>query len=274
MDEPMSAIPAPIIQPERKRRPWVGWLVFALCVVFFTAPLLATFFFSLQVTRGQLNPIAYSNAIGEPDFAVTFFFSLRAALFTIAASALLVIPTAYWVNLKMPRWRPIIEFLTIMPLVVPAVVLVFGLIRFFNSTPLTNSGTGVYIIMLGAYVIASFPYMYRSVDAGFQAINVRTLTEAAQSLGAGWGTILLRVIFPNVLVAMLNGAFITFAIVMGEFTIASLLSQPAFGPYMYDVSSRKVYEPSAIALVSFGLTWLCVAIIQIIGRGRVRTTVA
>jgi putative spermidine/putrescine transport system permease protein len=109
--------------------------------------------------------------------------------------------------------------------------------------------------------------MYRSVDTGLRAINVRALTEAAQSLGAGWPTILLQVIFPNVFVSVLSGSFITFAIVMGEFTIAALLAQPAFGPYINLLSSSKVYEPSALAVVSFALTWASIGLIQFVSRG-------
>ena len=72
-------------------------------------------------------------------------------------------------------------------------------------------------------MVLSLPYMYRSIDTGLRAIDIRSLTEAAQSLGAGWPTIILRVILPNVRLAVLSGAFLTFAIVMGEFTIANFL---------------------------------------------------
>ena len=85
--------------------------------------------------------------------------------------------------------------------------------------------------MIG-YATLALPYMYRAVDTGLRTIDVRTLTEAAQILGAGWSTIIVRVILPNVLIAVLSGAFLTFAIVIGEFTMASLLNRPAFGPYL------------------------------------------
>jgi putative spermidine/putrescine transport system permease protein len=168
----------------------------------------------------------------------------------------------------------VIEFCTLLPFVVPAVVLVFGLIRTYNRTALTNSRTGLLVLLIGSYVVLSLPYMYRAVDNGLRAISVVTLTEAAQSLGAGWGTILGRVIFPilgrvifpNILVAVLSGAFVTFAIVMGEFTIAFLLAEPGFGPYMNQVSSNRVYEPSALAILSFVLTWASIAVIQFVGR--------
>ena len=88
-------------------------------------------------------------------------------------------------------------------------------------------------MLVGAYVILSFPYMYRAVDTGLAAIDVRTLTEAAQSLGSGWFRILWQVIFPNLRTALLSGAFLTLAIVIGEYTIATFLARTAaFGPYL------------------------------------------
>src|SRR3989442_8563616 len=96
--------------------------------------------------------------------------------------------------------------------------------------------------------------MYRAVDNGLRAIDVRTLTEAAQSLGAGWSTILLRVILPNVRVAVLSGAFLTFAIVIGEFTLASLLDRPAFRPHLQPIGGNRPHGPAALSLTSLAIT--------------------
>jgi putative spermidine/putrescine transport system permease protein len=250
----------------RRSSPW-PWIWMALGALYFALPLLATLQFSLQAQKGVLGLTAYANVFRDGDFAASFMFSFQTALATILVSALLIVPTAYWVQLRLPGMRPVVEFLTLLPFVVPAVVLVFGLARTYNRTPLTDSREGLRVLLIGAYVVLSFPYMYRAVDTGLRAINVRALTEAAQSLGAGWPTILARVIFPNIFVALLSGAFITFAIVMGEFTIASLLAQPAFGPYINLLSSSKVYEPSALAVVSFALTWAAIGVIQWVSHG-------
>jgi putative spermidine/putrescine transport system permease protein len=254
----------------QKRASWLAWFWLLLAFLYLFLPLIAMGWSALTNGRGEFYTSAFTDVFAAPKFAETFFFSLRAAVFTIIISALLVVPTAYWVQLRMPRMRPVIEFLTVVPLVIPALLMTFGLIRFFNGTPLTNSNQGLYIMLLGAYVIISFPFMYRAVDAGMQAVNIRALTEAAQSLGAGWFTILFRVIFPNLLVAVLNGSFITFAIVLGEFTVASLLNQPAFSPYMLDLSSRQGDQATALGIISFVLTWACIAAIQRLGRGRAR----
>lgn len=259
----------------RNRASLLAWLALILPLLYLIVPLLATFQFSLLEVKGQLSLTAYANALSAPDFAERFLFSVRTAVLTVLFSVALIVPTAFWVNLRMPRARPFVEFFTLLPFVIPSVVLVFGLIRANNSTGLTNTSGGVYVLMVGAYITFSFPYMYRAVDTGLKTINVRTLTEAAQSLGANWFTIILRVILPNILVAVLNGSFITFAIVITEYTVASLLSQPGFGPYLFEVNSRKVYEPSALTIITLLLIWLCVILIQLIGRGsaqsRIRT---
>ncbi|MDX2161034.1 MAG: ABC transporter permease subunit [bacterium] len=260
-----AAVPAPAAP--RKRTIGLAWLWFTLAALFLILPLLAMVWSSVTTPRGfTLN--AYTEILAEPEFGSRFMFSFGAALLTITLSTLLVVPTAYWVTLRLPRVRPVIEFLTVVPLVIPPLLLTFGLIRFFNSTPLTNSQNGLYVMMIGAYVILSFPYMYRSVDAGMQTVNIRALTEAAQSLGAGWGIILRRVIFPNLLVSVLNGSFITFSIILGEFVVSSLLNQPAFSPFMLDLSYREADQATALGIISFVLTWISILAIQIIGRGR------
>jgi putative spermidine/putrescine transport system permease protein len=187
------------------------------------------------------------------------------AVLTILLSLLLIVPTAYWVHLRLRRLKPVVEFITLMPFVVPAVVLAFGLIRLYGKPPLILSNTPILLVV--GYVTLSMPYMFRAVDTGLRAIDVRTLTEAAQSLGASWVTILLKVIFPNLRVAILSGVFLTFAIVMGEFTFASLFVWPAFGPYLELLGAQVAYAPQALSVVSFALTWLCIGLIQRIARG-------
>ncbi len=108
--------------------------------------------------------------------------------------------------------------------------------------------------------------MYRSVDTGLHTIDVATMADAAQSLGTGWFTILARGILPNVLVAVLSGAFLTFAIVIGEFTMAALLDRPAFGPYMQLLGANRAYEPPALAVIAFVITWGCMGLIQLVTR--------
>ncbi len=248
----------------RRASGW-SWLWFILGMLYFFIPLVATFEFSLRMIKGRYTFEAYRVAFTDPRFLQSFGYSLLWAVLTIIASIVLVVPTAYWVHLRLPKARPWVEFVTLMPFVVPAVVLIFGLIRLYGHPPLVLTTTPILLIV--GYTVLSLPYMFRSVDSGLRAIDVRTLTEAAQSLGAGWPTILGQVIFPNLRVGILSGVFLTFAIVMGEFTFAALLSWPAFGPYIEEIGSMRAYTPQAVSVLSFAVTWLSIGLIQWVGRG-------
>ena len=246
-----------------------AWAILFLGVTYFVLPLIGMVEFSLSMRRGVYSFDAYAKVLADPQFRQTFSYSVFMALLTIVFGMFLVVPTAFWVRLKMPRMRPVVEFVTLLPLVIPAIVVVFGYIRLFNTSswlPLTGTTFGTNMLLMFGYATLSLPYMYRAVDTGLRTIDVATLTEAAQSLGAGWFTVLARVILPNVLVAVLSGAFVTFAIVMGEFTMAALLNRPAFGPYLQLMGANKAYEPFALATIAFVITWACMGLIQLVTR--------
>ncbi len=246
-----------------------AWIAFLVGAAYFLIPLIATFEFSLRMRRGEYSFDAYRAVFGDPQFQATFGYSIVMAIITIVVGVLLVAPTAYWVQLRLPKLRPLVEFITLLPLVIPAIVIVFGYLRIFNSSsylPLTGNETATDFLLVCSYVTLSLPYMYRSVDTGLRAIDVRTLTEAAEALGAGRATILFKVIFPNISSAILSGAFLTFAVVIGEFTMASLLNRPAFGPYLQLMGANKAYEPSALAVIAFLITWASMGLIQLFGR--------
>ena len=252
-----------------KRSKLWAWIFLILGAAYFLVPLLATLLFSLSIRRGTYSLDAYTNVLQTPTFQQTFTFSLVVGVAAIVVGLLIVVPAAYFVRLRAPQLRPIIEFVTLLPLIIPPIILVFGYIRMYNSSsllPLTNTALGTNILLTLAYVALALPYMYRAVDTGLRTIDVQTLTEAANILGANTLTILLRVIFPNIIVAVLSGAFLTLAIVIGEFTIASLLNRPAFGVYMQNVGANRAFEPAALAVISFAITWIAMGMIQLLAR--------
>lgn len=247
----------------------MAWGAVVLGMIYFILPLYGMAEFSLSMRRGVYSLDAYAAVLNDPAFRATFAYSVAMAGVTIGFGILLVVPTAYWVRLRMPGIRPVVEFITLLPLVIPAIVIVFGYIRLYNTSsflPLTGTTMGTNILLMFGYATLALPYMYRAVDTGLRTIDVGTLTEAAQSLGASWVAILARVILPNVLPAVLSGAFLTFAIVIGEFTMAALLDRPAFGPYMQLLGANRAYEPAALAVIAFAITWACMGLIQMVTR--------
>lgn len=262
-----------------RRFPFWSWVWVVVGGLYFILPLLATFEFSL--TWDPAIPFkAYQRAFEDKSFWETFLYSNVLALATIIFSTLLIVPTAYWIRLRLPQARRVVEFITLMPFVVPAIILVFGLIRIYSSPvtipftdiqlmqPLTNFKAGTNVLIVAGYMVLAMPYMYRSVDTGLRTVDIRTLTEAAQSLGANWFIIISKVILPNVRSALLSGALLTFAIVVGEVTLASFLGVDAFGPYLFLLGQHRAYEPAALSFITFLLTWLAMGMLQLVSGGQ------
>jgi putative spermidine/putrescine transport system permease protein len=254
------------------RRRWIApsavvWVLVA--AAFFLIPLIATLLFSLRSiqTNKCCSSAAYSLIVHDHQFWTTIRLSFLLSLETIAISLLLFVPTIYWVHLKLPRLRPVLSFMALIPFVVPPIILVVGLLNLYKGAPSWFYGKP-YGFLAAAYVILAFPYMYFALDAGFRSIDVHTLTEASQSLGASWRATLMRVILPNIRVAALGGSFLTLAIVMGEFTIASLAQFNTFPIYIQYINETKTYPAAAVTLISFGITWAAMLALLLVGRER------
>ncbi len=244
------------------------WLL--LAAVYFLIPLYSTLAFSLKENKAGTPCCTLHNygwVIHNGDFWHTIKISFVLALETILISLILFVPTIYWVHLKLPKLRPVLAFLALIPFVVPPIVMVVGLLRTFRWTPHWFYAAP-WGFLAAAYVILAFPYMFFSLDAGFRSIDVHTLTEASQSLGAKWTTTLFRVILPNIRSAALAASFLTLAIVMGEFTIANLAAFHTFPIFLQYVNESQGFPAGALTLLSFMITWGAMASLLLVGRKR------
>jgi putative spermidine/putrescine transport system permease protein len=243
--------------------PWnILWLI--LAVLYFLVPLWGTLEFSLETGVGKYGFDAYRQILNDSQFWDSFLFSFKLAVATVAVSTILMVPTVYWVHLRLPKIRPVMDFLAILPFVVPPIVLAVGVEQLFHPFIWLISGPQILVFV---YVILVLPFTYRSLDAGMRSIDLQTLTEAAQSVGARGSTVLLSVILPNLVYAMLSAAFLSLTLVMGEYTISSLLLFNTFPVYIQYVGDTQAQPAAALAMISLLLTWAAMLGILLIGRG-------
>jgi putative spermidine/putrescine transport system permease protein len=235
-----------------------------LGALYFIVPLYGTIDYSLEDGIGKYGFDAYRQILNDPTFKDSFIFSLELALVTVLIGTVLLVPTVYWVTLRLPRLKPVMDFIGVLPFVVPPITLAVGILRVFQNVTWLISGPQILAV---SYVILALPFIYRSLDAGMRSINVATLTEAAQSSGAGWLTILWRVILPNLRFAILSGAFLTITLVMGEYTMASIMLFNTFSVYVQYIGATQTNPAAALAVISFGLTWAAMLGILFLGRG-------
>jgi putative spermidine/putrescine transport system permease protein len=112
---------------------------------------------------------------------------------------------------------------------------------FLGNSPLT---------LAFAFVVLVLPFAYRAIDAGLSAIDIVTLAEAARSLGSSWLGVLLRIVVPNIGGAIMSASVISVALVLGEFTIASLLNYDTLQVVIYLLGKRNAALSVAVSLAA------------------------
>ena len=206
-------------RPSTRRRNVRWWrvAVLILSAAYFFIPLFAGLKFALQGLNGHFSFVAVTGLPSAPGFSDAFWLSMRLAAATLVISAFLTVPTTIYVHLRLPRVRRIMEFVTVLPIVIPPILIIVGVL---DAAPLWLRSSP-YLLSI-EYVILAMPFVYRSLDSGLNAIDLKTLVEASRSLGGNWLVTMWRVVLPNLRSALLSAMMLTLALVLGEYTMASL----------------------------------------------------
>ncbi|MFJ6570231.1 ABC transporter permease [Streptomyces sp. NPDC091292] len=248
------------------RRPWRG-VVLAVAALYFLLPLAASVVFTVDVPNQGVNLDAYARILGTEGFLTSLLLSLELAAATIAVVLLLMVPAMVALRLGAPRLRPVVEVVCSLPLVVPPIAFVAGIgtvlkwgPEHLSTTPLFQTFVAVQdpdfpVVLVLAYVVMALPFVYRALDAGLRAIDVRTLVEAARSCGANGTQALIRAVLPNLRGALLNASFLTLALVLGEFTVAQLLGFRPFAVWIVNISGSQAQMSVAVSVLSLLVTW-------------------
>jgi putative spermidine/putrescine transport system permease protein len=234
--------------------------------VFFFVPLLAMLDFSTRERGGGRTGRAWAALLENDDVREAIISSLLLALFTVVLMVVLLVPTMIWVKLRVPQASRLLEFLCLLPLAIPALVIVVGIsgVYAWVSYFLGDSA----LTLTFAYVVLVLPYSYRAIDASLGSVDAVTLAEAARSLGAGWLTVIVRVIVPNIWTGVLSAAFISVALVLGEYVFASLLNFETLPVVvaLLGKSDAAVSVAASLAALLFAFTLLL--LLSFAGRAR------
>jgi putative spermidine/putrescine transport system permease protein len=234
----------------RRLRWWRG-IILVLTGIFFLLPFYAALRFALENNVGHLTMAAFTALAHATGFLGALYLSLRLAAVTMAITLALMVPTTIYVHLKYPKLLVAFDAITLLPIGIPPIVLILGVLQsspfFLKSSP--------YLLSL-EYVILAMPFAYRSLDAGLRAIDLKTLVEASRSLGSHWFSTMWRVIVPNLRTALGSAMILTLALVLGEFTMASLDLYVTLPVWIVNANSYTAHVAVAVSLLSLVLTWL------------------
>jgi putative spermidine/putrescine transport system permease protein len=258
-----NTVPAKLIRA-------VLWILFGL---FFLFPLYAMADFSTRDLRGAGRTMAaWLNLVDDDALFASIVTSLTLAVLTVAVLLLLLLPTMIWVRLRAPWAARLVEFLCLLPLTIPALVIVVGLRNVYLWVTYFLGESALTLTFV--YVVIVLPFAYRALDAALSSIDLRTLSEAARSLGAGWLHTITRVIVPNIWSGVLSAAFISVAVVLGEYTIASLTGYQTLQVQIVAIGKSDGPTSVAASLAVLLLGFVLLLALSLLGRrGRRPATV-
>ena len=261
---------AGLVRRREQRQRLFRWVVVSVLAVFFLLPLFAMLEFTTRGRGGSLDFNTWRLLLQWRQLRETYptlwdgmTASFGLVLLTVVITLLLLVPTVVWVRLRLPRLRRLVEFICLLPLTIPAIVLVVGLAPVYAWVVYFVGGSALTLTF--AYTILVLPYAYRAIDAGLSAIDVRTLSEAARSLGASWFTVMRRIVLPNLRSAVLSASFLSVALVLGEFTIASLFSKKNLQVAMYELGKSDAKISVAVGLLALAFAFAVLFAMSFVG---------
>jgi putative spermidine/putrescine transport system permease protein len=230
-----------------RSRTFIISLAIIMATLIFFIPLTAAAEFSFRGDFGQGHSfVNYLWLLKQDGFLENLLITLQLGAIAGILNLLLMVPTAVITNIKFPKWRPVLDFICILPLIIPVVSLAVGA-QVAMPEFLQNSQYELAFF----FVIIALPFTYRTLDNALVSVELKTLVEASRNLGAGWFLTIVRVIFPSIRTGVIGAIFLSFALCLGEYTLTVLLHWTTFPTWTVIASQQNIL--GAIALSVFSL---------------------
>lgn len=201
-------------------------------------------------------------------FLVSLQRSFAIGIVSLLVSMFVIIPSIVISAYYFPKVLKVIEFISLLPFMVPAVVLAVGLLNVYSGVNVRVFG--VPLIIIGAYFSVAFPFIYRGIKNSLDALHLKSLVETVNILGGTNFEAFRYVILPNLKKGIMSSGILSFAILLGEFMYANLLIGGSFETlqvYLYNMKGKSGHFTSAMVtlffLFIFAVTFIAVNIEKI-----------
>jgi len=184
----------------------------------------------------------------DASFVQTMSLTFKLAGITTVLLLFIGVPLGYALAFTKSRFKPIIEAIVSMPLVLPPSVLGFYMLVFFSP----RDGFGKWLDetfdlrlvfsfegLVVASIIFSLPFMVHPIQSGFSTLP-KNLMDAAYTLGKSKLNVLFHVLLPNIRPSLLTGIVISFAHTVGEFGVVLMMGGNIAGETK--VASIAIYD--------------------------------
>lgn len=157
--------------------------------------------------------------------------TLQLAFFSTLVLMIMSVPLAWWLTVSTRRFKPLIEALVTLPLVLPPTVIGFYLLilmspnAFLGGAWMSITGETLAFSFAGlllASVIYSLPFAIQPLRSAFETIGT-SHREVAATLGASPMQAFFSVVLPLSRRGFLSAAVLSFAHTLGEFGIVLMV---------------------------------------------------
>lgn len=241
-------------------------LIFAVALILFFTPILAAAVFGFTLPGRGVSFESIALALRNANFVPQLLLTLQLAVLSTLASLALLVPTLLWLHLKQPGLLRFAEWLSVIPYVVPAIALVSGASLFFRAVLPGFLASSYSLVPF--YMVLSLPLVFRTLDAGIRALDVKTLFAASASLGANPAQTLFTVILPNLQPALLGASLLSVALVLGEYALAALLLHDTFPVFLLQIGNNQPRAAAALSFIVIITTWLLLMTLSAAGSAR------
>ena len=235
-------------------------------------PLIAMVEFSTRGPFGTRTLNSYAAVLNNQNVIDGVTTSLQIAVLTVIGMLVLLVPTMVWTVVGVPRARRVVEFLCLLPLAIPAIVIVVGIspiYRWMGQHLGAIGGSPLTLALIN--IILVLPFAYRAIDASLRSIDTATLADAARSLGAGWPRTIAGVIVPNIRGGILSASVLAVALVLGEYTISSLLAFNTLQVVIFLLGKQNPFVSVAVSFAALFFAFVLLFVITRFGGGRDRS---
>jgi len=208
--------------------------------------------------------------------------TFKLAFITTVLLLFISVPISYWLAYSKSKWKPIVETLVSMPLVLPPTVIGFYLLVAFSPSNAFGNWLDTWLglrlvfsfegLIIGS-LIYSLPFMVHPIQSGFSNLS-KSLIEMSAILGKSQFETLYRVLIPNIRPSLLTGIILAFAHTIGEFGVVLMIGGNI--PGKTKVASIAIYDEvealnyssaNTYSLILFGLTFCILLVVYLINGG-------
>ncbi|WP_372745325.1 molybdate ABC transporter permease subunit [Lutibacter sp.] len=208
--------------------------------------------------------------------------TFKLALITTFLLFIISIPLAYWMAFTKSKFKPVIETLVSMPLVLPPTVIGFYLLIAFSPANAfgnwLNEWLGLRLVfsfegLLLASIFYSLPFMVHPIQSGFANLP-RSLKEMSYIIGKSRTATITKVLLPNIKPSLLTGIVLAFAHTIGEFGVVLMIGGNI--PGKTKVASIAIYDEvealnygaaNTYSLILFALTFCILLLVYLFNNG-------